>query len=83
MIWLLPPPSPVSEFDRRHTGRLRKRDILLRGVWGGGGGAYSYDGEKAYESFNTLWSLDKIRVFHILGHHFYTMIQKKKLDLLF
>ncbi len=24
-----PPPSPVSELDRRHTGRLRKRDNLL------------------------------------------------------
>ncbi len=30
------PPSPVSMIDRRHTGRLRKRDILLRG--GGGRG---------------------------------------------
>jgi hypothetical protein len=24
-----PPPSPVSKLDRRHTGRLRKRDNLL------------------------------------------------------
>jgi hypothetical protein len=25
------PPSPVSKLDRRHTGRLRKRDNLLTG----------------------------------------------------
>jgi hypothetical protein len=34
MIWLLarptpPPPTPVSQFTRRNTGRLRKRDNLL------------------------------------------------------
>ncbi len=33
MIWFfshpLPPPSPVSKLDLRHTGRLRKRDNLL------------------------------------------------------
>jgi hypothetical protein len=32
----LPPSSPVSKLDRRHTGRLRKGDNLLTG--GGGGG---------------------------------------------
>jgi hypothetical protein len=40
MIWLLsrPPPSPVSKLDRRHTGRLRKRDnLLLREGWRGWG----------------------------------------------
>jgi len=39
VIWLLPhslPPSPVSKHDRRHTGRLRKRDNLLMGERGRG-----------------------------------------------
>jgi hypothetical protein len=32
MLWLLPDPlSPVSKLDRRHRGRLRKRDNLLTG----------------------------------------------------
>jgi hypothetical protein len=32
MIWLLPPPpSHVRKLDRRHKGRLRKRDNLLTG----------------------------------------------------
>jgi hypothetical protein len=31
-----PTPSPVSKPDRRHTGRLRKRDNSLTGEWGGG-----------------------------------------------
>jgi hypothetical protein len=51
----LAPPSPISKLDRRHTGRLRKRDNLL--TWGGGGrGAKSYDCEKAlfFKSFNIL-----------------------------
>jgi hypothetical protein len=26
-----PPPSPASKLDRRHAGRLRKRDNLLTG----------------------------------------------------
>jgi hypothetical protein len=37
MIWLLPhllPPSSVSKLDRRHTGRLRKRDNMLTRVGG-------------------------------------------------
>jgi hypothetical protein len=39
MILLLPfPLSPVSKLDRRHTGRLRKRDNLLTGEGEGGGG---------------------------------------------
>jgi hypothetical protein len=45
-----PPSSPVSKPDRQHTGRLRKRDNLLTGE--GGGGAKSYDGEKAWSSIN-------------------------------
>ena len=52
-IWLLPHPSP--KFDRRHKGRLRKRNNLLTGeVVGGGEGAKSYDDEKAYSSINQL-----------------------------
>ena len=42
-----PSPSPVSKLDRRHTGRLRKRDDLLTVK---GGGAKSDDGEKAWSS---------------------------------
>jgi hypothetical protein len=41
-----PPPSPSSKLDRRHAGRLRKRDNLLTGE-GGGRGAKSYEGQKA------------------------------------
>ncbi len=53
-----PPPAPsrVSKLDRRHTGRLRKRDNLLteEGRKGGGGGAKSYEkggggGAKSYD----------------------------------
>jgi hypothetical protein len=52
----LAPPPPLSSLSRqlnwRHTGRLTKRDKLLRERGErGGGGARSYDGEK---SFNTL-----------------------------
>jgi hypothetical protein len=53
IIWLLLnplPPSPVTKLDRRHTGRLRKRDNLLTGE--GGGGAKSYAGEKTWSSIN-------------------------------
>ncbi len=47
------PPFPVSRFDRRHTGRLRKKDDLLTGEeGGGGGGAKSFDGEKAWSFLN-------------------------------
>jgi hypothetical protein len=39
-----PPPPPVSKLDRRHKGRLRKRDNLLTEVGEGSGqGAESYD----------------------------------------
>ncbi len=57
MIWLLPhplPPTfPVSKLDLRHTGRLKKRNNLWT-VEGGmsGGGAKSYDDEKALSSLN-------------------------------
>ncbi len=49
-----PPPSPISELDRRHTGRMRKKDNLLTGEGGRGvGGAKSYeDGEKTWSSIN-------------------------------
>ncbi len=30
-----PPPPPFSKLDRRHTGRLRKRDSLLTGEGAG------------------------------------------------
>ncbi len=35
------PTSPVSKFDRRHTGRLRKRNLATRRGGGCGGGAWS------------------------------------------
>jgi hypothetical protein len=44
-------PSPVNKLDRRHTGRLRKRDSLMAGK-GGGLGAESYDCKKAWSSVN-------------------------------
>ncbi len=46
-------PSPISELDQQYTGRLRKGDNLPTGEGGGdGGGAKSYDGEKAWPSIN-------------------------------
>jgi hypothetical protein len=53
MIWLHPPPLPPSS-DRQHIGRLKKRDNFLMGEEGEevGGGAKSYDGEKAWVSIN-------------------------------
>jgi hypothetical protein len=43
------PPSSVSKLDRRHTGRLRKRDNLLPGEEGGGSWATR---KKALPSIN-------------------------------
>jgi hypothetical protein len=52
MIWLLPPPPPpIRKLDRRHPGRLRKREDGRVGVVGGGG-AKSFDGEKILFSIN-------------------------------
>ncbi len=53
MIWLLPHPlpSPVSKLDRRHTGRLRKRDNLLTEE-----GGRRRESLVFYKSFNTLCS---------------------------
>jgi hypothetical protein len=48
---LFPPPSPVRKLDRAHTGKLRKKYILLTKEWGGQG-TKSYDGEKAWSSIN-------------------------------
>ena len=50
-----PPSSPVSKLDRRHTGRLKKRDNILTGQgWKEvGRGAESYELKKAW-SFNAL-----------------------------
>ncbi len=53
MIWLLahpPPPSTVSKLDRRHTGRMRKRDNLL--TWKGGGEGEEPNHKKAWSSRN-------------------------------
>ncbi len=54
MIWFLahPDPSHVSKRDLRHTGRLRKRDMLTGEGAGVGGGAESYDRNKAWTSIN-------------------------------
>jgi hypothetical protein len=55
-----PLPPNVGKLNLRHTGILRKRDNLLTGEWGGGGGgAKSYDGRETlvlYKSFHTFWS---------------------------
>ncbi len=73
MIWLLPNPlpypSPVSKLDRRrHAGRLRKRDNLLRGDGGGGGVGRSQILRRRrnlffYKSLNTLCC--KAYLYHI------------------
>jgi hypothetical protein len=52
MIWLLPYPLPPSPVSKLGTGWLRKRDNLLTGEGGKGGGKKSYDGEKAWSSMN-------------------------------
>ncbi len=55
MIWPLPPPpSLVSKLDRRHTGRLRKKDNLLTGERGR---SQIIRGERLvlYNILNTLW----------------------------
>jgi hypothetical protein len=59
-----PPPSTVSKVNRRHTGRLTKRDNLLTGVGGGGGGGRSQvtppqERLVLYKSLYTLWSYPK------------------------
>ncbi len=76
-IWLLPhllpPSSPVSKLDRRHTGRLRKRDNFLTGEWGTGGGAKSYEGEKAWSSINICWiSTKNVRMSALQQSHFWS-----------
>jgi len=51
------PPSPMSKLDRRHTGRLRKRDKFLTGEGGRGWGRMSRkacDNKKALSSIHNL-----------------------------
>ncbi len=55
----LPPPSPVSKLDRRHTGRQEKEWQVTDGRGGGGGLAL-------YKTFNTLW-VNVCFVFHFEG----------------
>jgi hypothetical protein len=54
IIWLLGHPSPpINKFNRRHTGRLRKRTNFTRKRGEGGWrGAKSYDREEAWPSIN-------------------------------
>ncbi len=58
-----PHPLPFSKLDRRHTGRLRKRDDLLTGERGGGRVwrrsqiIPRREILVLYKSFNTLWLL--------------------------
>jgi hypothetical protein len=58
MIWLLAHHLhffPVRNLDRRHTGRMRKRDNFLTGEGGRGGGeepTESYDRKKPWSSIN-------------------------------
>jgi hypothetical protein len=47
-----PPLPPVSKLDRRHTGRLRKRENLLTRGGGGGRGDEPYARRKAWDSIN-------------------------------
>jgi hypothetical protein len=56
VIWpLLPPPSPVSKLDRRHTGRLRKKDNLLTGERGRSQIIRRGERLVLYNILNTLW----------------------------
>jgi hypothetical protein len=56
MIWPLPPPpSPVTKLDRRHTGRLRKKDNLLTGERGGSQIIRRGERLVLYNILNTLW----------------------------
>ncbi len=52
------PPSPIIKLDRRHTGRLRKRDDLLTGEGVGGvqgpKSHYLRESLVRHKSFNTL-----------------------------
>ncbi len=55
-----PPPSPiVRKLDRRHTGRLRKRDNVLMGEGGRGWERSQFLRQREslvlYKSLNTLW----------------------------
>jgi hypothetical protein len=56
-----PPTSAGSKLNRRHAGRLRKRDKLLMGErGGGGGGAKWYNGKKACTFINhSILSADR------------------------
>jgi hypothetical protein len=45
-----PPPSPVNKLGRRNTGRLRKKDNLLKGT--GGRGAKSHDRKISWSPIN-------------------------------
>jgi hypothetical protein len=83
MIWLLPhqpPPYPISKLDRRHTGRLRKRDNLLTGEGGGGGGGRAQVRRRReslvlYISFKPLWS-----VLWLQGSRMGNVLHSKKAD---
>jgi hypothetical protein len=56
MIWPLPPPpSLVSKLDRRHTGRLRKKDNLLTGERGRSQIIRRGERLVLYNILNTLW----------------------------
>ncbi len=63
------PPSSFSKLDRRHTGRLRKRDNLLTGRGKGVGEEPDHTTARKpslNETFNTLWTrlcLDTFPVF--------------------
>ncbi len=52
---LPPPPSPVSELNRRHTGRLRKKDNLLTGERGRSKIIRRGERLVLYNILNTLW----------------------------
>ncbi len=49
-----PPPPPRQELDRRHTGKLRKRDNSLKAEGEGKELNHTTAGV-LYKSFNTLW----------------------------
>ncbi len=65
MIWLLPPPSPLpsaSVFFRIFLVRRHAVELTDGSGGGGGEGAESYDGEKAWSSINHLILSDSVLV---------------------
>ncbi len=66
-------PPPVSKLDRRHTGRLRKRDKLLTGEGGKrvSEGPVHMTGKKAWSSINHSVVSSAAQALHHITVFFY------------